>query len=456
MLKKIFYILFTLYLLCSCNIFKKDEINLVPYKVNIDYSKYTNTFNKNDELINLEYEKIIKHNYFSDDILKKMFIKPEMLSKEEAKEDIELLLYLLKTRYVEYNNIDFKNLEKEKDIILKDVDNKISLTDFKKKILNLLNKYINNSHFIFEENKISKKSSSYIYNKYIKKNNGKYFINNKEIYKINDEEDIEKFIVKTLDENFNLQYTIVDIDFIGSLSKNIKIEYTDNSYEEIEILKINGKMSNQFQLKVEKDYIYLSLPTFLNINLNGKNLEEYLFYKLKDEKVENKNLIIDLRGNSGGYISSIEYILRRYYDLPFNVINLVGNKYNNITSYLSWYYDNYKKGVEKFVKKRGKSKIFIIVNNKSASSSEVTISILKLLDYKNVYVLGSNSSGTFITTSGDNYILKNSNLILKIPRSGNFVPKEYHGEGIGFYPDVWIKDGKDIENVVKELIKKID
>ncbi|QXW65727.1 hypothetical protein KX935_00100 [Streptobacillus moniliformis] len=359
MLKKIFYILFTLYLLCSCNIFKKDEINLVPYKVNIDYSKYTNTFNKNDELINLEYEKIIKHNYFSDDILKKMFIKPEMLSKEEAKEDIELLLYLLKTRYVEYNNIDFKNLEKEKDIILKDVDNKISLTDFKKKILNLLNKYINNSHFIFEENKISKKSSSYIYNKYIKKNNGKYFINNKEIYKINDEEDIEKFIVKTLDENFNLQYTIVDIDFIGSLSKNIKIEYTDNSYEEIEILKINGKMSNQFQLKVEKDYIYLSLPTFLNINLNGKNLEEYLFYKLKDEKVENKNLIIDLRGNSGGYISSIEYILRRYYDLPFNVINLVGNKYNNITSYLSWYYDNYKKGVEKFVKKEENLKFLL-------------------------------------------------------------------------------------------------
>ncbi|CAM3141126.1 S41 family peptidase [Streptobacillus ratti] len=228
-----------------------------------------------------------------------------------------------------------------------------------------------------------------------------------------------------------------------------------NSYEEIEFNKIFTKSLNNFQLKIEKDYIYLSLPTFLNIDLNGKTLEEYLFDKLKDEKIEDKNLIIDLRGNLGGYPNSIEYLLRKYYDLPFDFTNLIGNTSNKVIRYLEYSYDNYKKGVEKVAKKRGKAKIFIIVNDKSASSSEVTISMLKILDYKNVYVLGSNSSGTFITNAGSNYILKNSNLVLKIPEFGNYVPKEYRGEGIGFYPDIWIKDGKDIENVVKELIKKI-
>ncbi|CAM3213921.1 S41 family peptidase [Streptobacillus ratti] len=413
--------------------------------------------NKINDLIDLEYEKAIKTSSFSDDILAKLFIKPEKLNKREAIEDIDILLYLLKTRYALYNEIDFNNLEKEKDEILKDVDDEITLKDFKKKILDLLNKYISNSHFIFEENGISKKSDAYISKAYVSKKNDKYYINNTEIYKIKDEEDIEKHIIKTVDDDLNLRYAILDIDVTGSLSKGVKIEYTDNTSEEIDFFKVTSKSSNNFQLKVEKEYIYLSLPTFLNIYINGKNLEEHLFDILKDEKLEDKNLILDLRGNLGGYPSSIEYILRRYYDIPFNIVSIKGQLYNNISKYLSSYYDNYKKNVEGAVKKRGNSKIFVIVNDRSSSASESTLYMLKTIDYKNVYVIGTNTSGTFITASGHSYILKNSNLILKIPEYGNFAPKEFHGEGQGFYPDIWLKNNnQDIEKIVKELTKRIN
>ena len=203
-------------------------------------------------------------------------------------------------------------------------------------------------------------------------------------------------------------------------------------------------------------------------NIQVKKFEDYVS-ELRRKDYE--NVIVDLRSNTGGILNRLTPILRSLnfggdYKNPVKIdkkINTI-NKIKIIDSELiqqakkQFYKEN--PGLENYVEIDSayiynasqqpesydftpvyKGKLIIITDSYTASASEMFISFSYL--FENVYLIGSNTSGTIDFAAVWDYYLPESNVKICLAaesfKENEFLQNNphWHGDTKGFYPDYW-------------------
>ena len=135
---------------------------------------------------------------------------------------------------------------------------------------------------------------------------------------------------------------------------------------------------------------------------------------LKDQGM--KSLIVDLRDNPGGLLTSVVSLLDKL--LPEGILVYTQDKYGNRQNYFS------KADCEQIP-------MVVLVNGNSASASEIFAGAMK--DYEAATILGTTTYGKGIVQS---VIQLEDNDAIKITTAKYYTPKGNYIHGVGITPDV--------------------
>lgn len=251
-------------------------------------------------------------------------------------------------------------------------------------------------------------------------------------------------------------------------------------------------------MKKTKKSIYLS---FSDCVLNGNDRQSHtlLSRKIYDNLLELKkhnyeNVIVDLRCNFGGVVNNITPVLSainfqgdyknlsevdkkietysaskfidselvREAGLQLAEENPAYKQYVEYDSIYDYQIANPRKTYD--FKPAYKGNIIIIIDFHSASASELFIAYSYMFD--NVYLVGTNSSGTIDFGDLLDYYLPESDVKLHLAarsfKDSDFLQKNphWHGDTKGFYPDYWCTDSSLLPTLVaitkdKKLHRKL-
>ncbi len=232
-------------------------------------------------------------------------------------------------------------------------------------------------------------------------------------------------------------------DALGIISNDNKKYIIFGDYPSIKLRVLRGEEELEFNVErkkmvdkafshklIEDDIGYIKIdrfitdtPTYLRealIEFNNKEIDK---------------LIIDLRGNPGGLLSSV--VETTGYLVGHKNIIYTENKNEDRKDYASKVNQIYK------------GKLCILVNNKSASASEAMTAALK--DYDRAVVVGTNTFGKGIVQT--TYALKDG-AGYKLTTNEYFSPKGNSIHKVGVSPDYEVKDEKLQLPKAIELLKK--
>lgn len=253
----------------------------------------------------------------------------------------------------------------------------------------------------------------------------------------------------------------------GLKANDIVVKFNEMSLKNISTSELVNKIAanNEFKLTVLRDEKEIEVTLkrekvilnsvkyemlddkigYIDIDIFANNTPEQFKNALtKLEKQKMKSLIIDLRDNTGGHLSSVEEMLYLFLDKKHVIYQLEDHK-----------------GTEKFYSKGTKTKTYDIVilqNGASASASEIMSSALK--ENLNAYIIGSRSFGkgtvqTLMDIDKDTQY-KVTTKIWKTPK-GNWI------NGTGIVPDLelplseqyYLEPTKENDNQLKAAIEHL-
>ena len=216
-----------------------------------------------------------------------------------------ILFYYVKNKFNSNKSQVFQ--EKLKDILYNQSD-----SDFYWEISVLVNN-LNNNHTFFIP-------------KGFKNSFGIYFQNS-------NKENIITKVDTDLAEKINIGDRIISVNGQTCLSGNFNfqknsvgdfslMQSSDNTAYHLKLKSIFEPAIEKMQVKIEADYIYVKIPSF-----SEKGITSSFFDKVNIIK-DKKPMIIDLRGNSGGYLSEVMNIAKYFFDGSIGYFNggLFGNK----------------------------------------------------------------------------------------------------------------------------------
>ena len=153
--------------------------------------------------------------------------------------------------------------------------------------------------------------------------------------------------------------------------------------------------------------------------------------EFKDKGV--KNIILDLRGNGGDYVSAAKDLLSLWIDGE-KVVTQKSSKSNNSDTYAD----------------KGKATLkdyptVVLVNSATASASEITASALQ--DYQKGYLIGEQTYGKGVVQTLDN--LSNS-AILKVTAAHWYSPSDKNISGEGITPDLVVENTYEDTNAGRD------
>jgi len=197
----------------------------------------------------------------------------------------------------------------------------------------------------------------------------------------------------------------------------------DMELRTIELISVESEM-------LEGQIGYIAISTF-------DDMTEKQFVNALDDLESRgmKGLIVDLRDNSGGVVSSVCGILDRI--LPEGLIVYTEDKYGNREEE----YSNGKDYLDK--------PLAVLVNENSASASEIFAGAVK--DYKAGTLIGTKTFGKGIVQG---LFGLDDGSALKLTVSKYYTPKGNNIHGIGIEPDVWVEIEKSSGNQDKNLQKE--
>ncbi len=124
---------------------------------------------------------------------------------------------------------------------------------------------------------------------------------------------------------------------------------------------------------------YEKIPGLSILKLTSFDLTPIKVNKMMD-KVENSNaLILDLRGNGGDYLVSLEQLVNNFFDNEVNVGKVIQR--NGVKSFF----------IKSQIKKPYTGKLVVLINSDSASAAEIFARIVQL--EKRAAVIGDQSAG---------------------------------------------------------------
>ena len=205
---------------------------------------------------------------------------------------------------------------------------------------------------------------------------GEYYGIGAEIKQINEEDTV---IVRVFDdspaEKFGLKVGDIFVSIDGESTKGLKVDeiaknLKSKSKEKATI--VVNRDNEDVTFEIEKDNVtLLSVASekfdnigYIAVSLFGENTYDQFMNKLNKLESEGiDSLIIDLRGNSGGYLSSVAKMISEFVDSN-TVIFQIKSK-NNVEEFYS-VNDNKKD-----------YKIVVLMDEESASASEIMASAMK-------------------------------------------------------------------------------
>lgn len=337
---------------------------------------------------------------------------------------------------------------------------------------------------------------SYYTNIYLEKKDDKFIVfesKNNSVKKGDEYKDDKNYIKECIYKNKKLYQIIIsskeDITQkkLKFNRKKISIPCSLNTYQ-------NDKYFFKYYNTNKSFYISIkSCPYIYDVT---KNYQEE-FNKLCKEIEKNyfEHLIIDLRGNTGGY-SCFEYILPRLmckdyencnFDYYYNqamlgTIKLISPVY--LQSIVRYYEENFPNNSElinsaksdyehnsinhkyytgsispalsklpQIPSDRFNGKIFILIDKATASEAENGIALAYLFGKEKIVLVGENTRGCFEVQNNIEYTLPNSKIHIYL---GNKSTKKstllqsnpkWKGELIGFEPDYWANDEQILETL---------
>ena len=203
-------------------------------------------------------------------------------------------------------------------------------------------------------------------------------------------------------------------------------------------------------------------------------------YALRDKPV----LVLDLRGNRGGYELFAREWVRGYTghppagslfsaesgNLSMTASELrmpLSTKFNN--NEITVLKDTIPEDIADFLRESGfgyyvdlslvymnapvllpipnKNLVVVLIDNNVASAGESFVGYLRQLE--NVLVVGTNTSGTFLTSGMVRTNLPYSNLGIRFGTELNLRPDLSQFEGIGFMPDLWVPPEESLKRVLR-------
>ncbi len=187
-----------------------------------------------------------------------------------------------------------------------------------------------------------------------------------------------------------------------------------------------------YELLEDEGIGYIHLTSF------GDNTYPELLQALLDiDRAEIDNIILDLRGNPGGKISSVLEIARLF--IGDGPIMWVKSGVSAEESYSS-NSDNW-----------WKTPIVLLVDKGSASASEVLAGALK--DYHLATIIGDQSFGKGVMQS---LVPLPSGSVLKLTTNEFFSPRKNKINNIGIQPDIWVEASNDPLTFAKEWLQQAD
>lgn len=127
-------------------------------------------------------------------------------------------------------------------------------------------------------------------------------------------------------------------------------------------------------------------PDLIACKLYSFSVETGVIDKMMKEVGERQNLILDLRGNGGGYVRTEIHLTGYFFDREVKIGNEIGRRHN----------------VERFAKSRKakafKGKLVVLIDSRSASAAEVFARVIQL--EKRGQVVGDTSAGAVMTSVG--------------------------------------------------------
>lgn len=211
----------------------------------------------------------------------------------------------------------------------------------------------------------------------------------------------------------------------------LKLIYQNNKLE-IKTIQIKKEQieNENIIVKNDKNYLYILIRNFVpDLSLEIEKI-------LNTNDLTNKKLIIDLRNNSGGlFLESLNML-----DLFLDKDNMMIKQKSRVEKYNQIYYSTGKQLY--------KNNIIILVNNETASSSEIFASVMKF--YNKATIIGEKTYGkgsvqTLINLNENNTeAIKITNSILYLPDDSTF-----HLKGIN--PDFIINDKVIKNNIVDNV-----
>ena len=240
--------------------------------------------------------------------------------------------------------------------------------------------------------------------------------------------------------------------------------------------KVNGEYQLDFKfLDKEKDIAYLKIKSFSVVSANFPQFYKQVFDSISLSK--SKNLVIDIRNNPGGLLSSslglFSYLTDKdfiYLDKPINNGGFSADKYQTglkkLRYYLTAFNDNgdiyeddegnffsFMKGykAQKPHKNNYKGKVYVLINEFSFSASSLLSANLKGI--KRATLVGvETGGGANQCTAGRMQVvtLKNSKLALRfgLNRMAPIYQQDLYGRGV--FPDV------EVQSTLKDRISNYD
>lgn len=234
----------------------------------------------------------------------------------------------------------------------------------------------------------------------------------------------------------------------SAMRKNYKIQYGINEEREKEL------GNEVFYFKADTNQATLKLKTFNRAKLKNQKVKAKKFYKtifteLKTKKT--KNLIIDLRGNSGGRIEMASEMLPYIHKIDSLIVYRTS---------ISW------KGKTKEFELPEKSelafngKIYVLVDGLTFSAAASLARYLK--EYSGAVIIGEEGGGRyegFVAGSKEIIELPNSKLKVEIPRYATIFPSStlQQTKDRGIMPDHIVNYSLDDYQNQKDLVlEKLD
>lgn len=223
---------------------------------------------------------------------------------------------------------------------------------------------------------------------------------------------------------------------------------------------LNWKMAeSMYHSKEEKEAVFSEttvaaeqLPVLRSYAMQGNQEKLDAFASTGTTYLKAPQLVMDIRGNSGGNDSYGYTWLKNYSFISAENKRMFANKRSNL-HYIHYEPDTDSTGdwdlaaLLNEIRWRKDKLLFVLIDNNTASSGETFAHLLSLGDH--VIFVGCNTMGCSTVANNDSYYLPHSGIKLYFGKSLCFYDTLENRDGIGIFPDLWVNPEDSLDAVVR-------